>query len=77
MGLKQADITAILGPVDETLVAELLATGATAGELAEAIAWVNNDEALIGEGRHLPAGRVAALIDILTPDNEEERNFGL
>ncbi|KSV73502.1 hypothetical protein N185_20680 [Sinorhizobium sp. GW3] len=77
MGLKQADITAILGPVDETLVAELLATGATTGELAEAIAWVNNDEALIGEGRHLPAGRVAALIDILTPDNEEERNLGL
>lgn len=75
MGLKHADITAILGPVDETLMAELLATGATAGELAEAIAWVNNDEALICEGRHLPAGRVAALIDILTPDNDEERDF--
>ncbi|MQX25765.1 hypothetical protein GHJ84_33670, partial [Sinorhizobium meliloti] len=56
MGLKHSDITAILGPVDETLMAELLATGATASELAEAIAWVNNDEALIGEGRHLPAG---------------------
>ncbi len=36
-GLKHSDITAILGPVDETLMAELLATGATASELAEAI----------------------------------------
>jgi hypothetical protein len=53
-------------------VADVIATGATQAELAEAFAWVSNDEALIGEGRHLPAGRVAALVDLLTADEEEQ-----
>ncbi|MGR9355145.1 hypothetical protein [Rhizobium leguminosarum] len=63
---------AILGPADETLVAEVIATGATQVELAEAFAWVNNDEAMLGEGRRLPTGRVAALVDLLSPDEEEQ-----
>jgi hypothetical protein len=70
--MTSGDVIAVLGPVDETLVAEVVATGATQAELAEAFAWANNDEALIGEGRHLPAGRVAALVDLLTADEEEQ-----
>jgi hypothetical protein len=66
------DVIAILGPVDETLVAEVIATGATRAELAEALAWASNDEALIGEGRRLPGGRVAALVDLLSADEEEQ-----
>jgi hypothetical protein len=72
MTMTSDDVITVLGPVDETLVAEVIATGATQGELAEAFAWANNDEALIGEGRHLPAGRVAALVDLLTADEEEQ-----
>ncbi|MBP1847371.1 hypothetical protein J2046_005655 [Rhizobium petrolearium] len=72
MTMTSGDVIAVLGPVDETLVAEVVATGATQAELAEAFAWANNDEALIGEGRHLPAGRVAALVDLLTADEEEQ-----
>jgi hypothetical protein len=72
MELKQADIVALLGPVDETLQAAILATGASAGELAQAIAWLNNDEALIGSGSHLPDSRVSALIDILSADQDED-----
>jgi len=72
MSMTSDDVIAILGPIDETLVAEVVATGATQAELSEAFAWVNNDEALIGEGRHLPAGRVAALVDLLTADEEEQ-----
>jgi len=58
-------------PVDETLVAVVMATGATQAELAEAFAWSNNDEALINEGRPLPTGRVAALVALLNSDEEE------
>jgi len=65
------DVIAILGPVDETLVAEVVATGAMQAELAEAFAWANNDEALISEGRPLPGGRTAALIDLLVSEDEE------
>jgi hypothetical protein len=66
------DVIAVLGPVDETLVAEVIATGATQAELAEAFAWASNDEALLGKGRHLPTGRVAVLVDLLSADEEEQ-----
>ncbi|GAC1043395.1 hypothetical protein [Rhizobium sp. No.120] len=71
MTLTSRDVTAVLGPVDEALIADIVATGATPTELSEAWAWVNSDEALIGEGRHLPAGKVAALVDLLSSDDEE------
>lgn len=71
MTMTSDDVIAILGPVDNTLVADVIATGATQAELAEAFAWANNDEALIGEGRRLATGRVAVLIELLTSDEEE------
>lgn len=71
MTMTSDDVIAILGPVDNTLVADIIATGATQAELAEAFAWANNDEALMGEGRRLATGRVAALIELLTSDEEE------
>ncbi|MBN9984101.1 hypothetical protein HFO68_02335 [Rhizobium laguerreae] len=71
MAMTSKDVIAVLGPADETLVAEVIATGATQAELAEAFAWASNDEALMGEGRPLPTGRVAALVDLLSSDEEE------
>lgn len=71
MPMTSDEVIAILGPVDKTLVSEVVATGATQAELAEAFAWANNDEALIGEGRPLPRGRVAELVDLLVSDEEE------
>ena len=71
MPMTSSDVIAILGPADETLVADIVASGATQAELAEAFAWANNDEALMGEGRRLPTGTVALLIDLL--DAEEEQ----
>jgi hypothetical protein len=72
MTMTSDDVIAVLGPVDNTLVAEVIATGATQAELAEAFAWANSDEALMGEGRRLPTGRVAALVDLLSTDEEEQ-----
>jgi hypothetical protein len=72
MAMTHRDVTSILGPVDEAIAAEVLAIGATREELAQAWAWVNSDEAMIGEGRHLPDGRVAVLVDLLTPEPDEE-----
>ena len=71
MTMTSNDVIAILAPIDETLMAEVIATGATQTELAEAFAWANNDEALMGEGRRLPSGRVATLVDLLVSDEEE------
>ena len=53
--------------------ADLLAGHVTADELAEAHAWLANDEPLMNAGRPLPSGRVARLVDIIDAINEEEQ----
>ncbi len=72
MGLTRDDVLSVIGPADEILVTEIIATEATTEELAQAWAWVNNDEALINEGRALPSGRTAELVELLTPQSDEE-----
>jgi hypothetical protein len=70
--LTRDGITAILGQVDDRLVAEIIGTGVSLGELAKAKAWLGNDEALINAGQPFPAGRVGALVGILTRAEEED-----
>jgi len=53
------------------LIADVVATRASQAELAEAFAWVNNDEALMNERRPPPTGKIALLIDLLVSDNDE------
>jgi hypothetical protein len=71
MPLTREEIVSVLGPSDEALVTEIMATGASFEELREAWAWLNADEALMSEGRPLPGTRVAGLIDLLDPEDEE------
>ncbi len=71
MTMTREEIISVLGPADEEVIADLMATGASAVELREAWAWLHSDEALMGAGRPLPGSRVAALIDLLEPDDEE------
>ncbi|WBV44886.1 hypothetical protein [Pseudoroseomonas cervicalis] len=76
MSLTSKDIAAILGPVDEALLAEILRSGASREELAEAWAWTQNDEALVNAGRPLPSGRVAQLMELIAPPPEEDDPAG-
>jgi hypothetical protein len=71
MPMKREEIESVLGPSDEALVAEVIATGASLEELREAWAWLNSDEALMSIGRPLPGTRVAELIDLLDYDRED------
>jgi hypothetical protein len=71
MPMTREEIVSVLGPTDETLIADILSTGASFEELREAWAWLNGDEALIGEGRPLPGTRLAELIDLLDVDEED------
>jgi len=64
------DIVSVLGSIDDDLAAGLIATGASVDELREAWNWLNNDEALMGDGRPLPDTRVSQLIDLLEPDDD-------
>lgn len=70
MTMTRADVVSVLGPVDEATIAEIVSTGASLDELREAWAWTFGDEALMSEGRPLPGARVAALIDLIEPEEE-------
>jgi hypothetical protein len=54
------------------VIAKIIATGATADELAEAHGWLANDEPLMNAGRPLPSGRVARVVDIIDAISEEK-----
>lgn len=67
MALNREQLVKAIGSIDDAGVAEILAMDATAEELAQAQAWITNDEALINSGKPLVGGRVSRLIEILTP----------
>jgi hypothetical protein len=62
----------MFGELEDVVIAKVIATGATSEELAQAHAWLANDEPLMNAGRSLPSGRVARLVDIIAAINEEE-----
>jgi hypothetical protein len=64
--ITRKDVIRTVGDIDDTLIAEIIGTGATVEELAEAQAWINNDEALMNVGRPLPNGLVGELVEILS-----------
>ena len=71
--LTRDDVTTAIGRADDVTIAEIIGTGATVDELAEAQAWIINDEPLMNEGRPLATGRVRELIDLLAElDSTEE-----
>jgi hypothetical protein len=74
MALTRERVTVVLGPVDDVLVTQIIATGASEEELIEAYAWVAAEDALMNEGRPFPSGRVGSLVRLLAELEAEERS---
>jgi hypothetical protein len=70
--LTHRDVTAMLGPLDDVTIAQIIATGASQEELAQAHAWLTNNEPLMNAGKPLPAGRVGQLVEIVSAIEDEE-----
>jgi hypothetical protein len=70
--VTREDITRTLGRVDDVVVTSIIGTGASADELAEANAWISNDEPLLNAGKPLASGRVRDLIEILAEIDPDE-----
>jgi hypothetical protein len=69
------DVTRAVGAVDDVTIAQIIGTEASVEELAEAQAWLANDEPLLNAGRPLATGRIRELVDILSelePSEEED-----
>jgi hypothetical protein len=68
----RSDIIEAFGPLDDVVVSEIIELDATAADLAEAKAWIANDEVLMNSGRPLASGRVGRIVDLLATIKEEE-----
>ena len=71
--VTRKDVVNALGEVDDFIVTDIVGTGATVQELAEAHAWFCSDEAMMNDGRPLAGGRVGQLVEILQDIEEEQR----
>ena len=66
----------IAGQLDDSLLVEILKTGASEEELVEAFEWLYADDALSKSRHHAPDSRIALLRDILNRQEtaiDEER----
>jgi hypothetical protein len=73
--ITRDDVTKAISDADDVTIAQIIATGATTDELAEALAWMANDEPMLNAGRPLATGRVRELVDILSelePDDDDD-----
>ncbi|MBO4223398.1 hypothetical protein [Bradyrhizobium neotropicale] len=73
--ITRDDVVKAVGQVDDVTIAKIIATGATVDELAEAQAWLANDEPLMNTGKPLATGRARELVDILSelePTDEDD-----
>src|SRR3981189_734342 len=61
--VTREDVIKAVGRADDVTIAEIIGTGATVDELAEAQAWIVNDEPLLNVGKPLASSRVRELID--------------
>lgn len=60
-----AEITAILGPIDETLLVDIQRTGASAAEVLEAFARLEEDDAVGPVARRAPTPAVVEVMAVL------------
>ena len=77
--ITRDDVIKAIGATDDVTIAQIIATGATVDELAEAQAWIVNDDPLLNAGRPLATGRVRELVDILAelePDDDDDHETG-
>ena len=73
--LTRDDVLRAVGHADDVTIARIIASGATVTELAEAQAWLANDEPLMNAGKPLATGRARELVDILSelePGEDDE-----
>jgi len=73
--ITRDDVSRTITGADDATIAQIIGTGATVDELAEALAWLANDEPMMNAGRPLATGRVRELVDILAelePDEDDD-----
>ena len=68
-----SSVRRITGDIDDSKIAAILAIEPSVAELEEAAGWSRGEGNLLGESGHVLHGKVAAIFDILTADDEDDR----
>jgi hypothetical protein len=68
--LMPQDVREIVGDLDDAKIAAILATGANAEQLEEAMAWASGESDVMGDLERPLSGLVAQLYDILMTGEE-------
>jgi hypothetical protein len=71
-----SEIKAIVGPLDDAVIARILDTGATPEDVLEALTRANADDQIgteLGHGRRGAAGEVYEILMSVEPDEAELR----
>lgn len=59
------EVVQIVGPIDDHIIADIIATKATAAEVAEAYTWLSTRDYFLRAVHELAHGRVARVYNIL------------
>jgi putative phosphoribosyl transferase len=70
-------VRSIAGEIDDARLSEILRLKPSVAEIQEAARWALGDGDIIGKSGHVLQGKVAAIYDILTSDEDEEEQDGV
>jgi hypothetical protein len=65
-------VVRIVGPLEDDVIASIIATRATEAEVLKAVKWFTADDGLGAEIRHTRTGRVAQVYDILAAEAQDD-----
>jgi hypothetical protein len=71
-----AEIIEIVGPLDDAVLIQIIATQATGAEVLEAFTWATSDDQIGTELEHAPRGVVARVYEILKQEEPEPDENG-
>ena len=72
MSASREDVVRLFGHIEDEAIAEIMALLPTIGELEEAQAWFVGQGDALARGGHPQTPRIAAILEIVTDDDEED-----
>ena len=65
------DIVQIVGPIDDRVIAEIIATGATVSDVTEACAWLSTRDHFRRAAHDSAHGRIARVYHVLDAERQQ------
>ena len=70
--MSRADLTALLGDIDDDKFAEILRLDPNLSDIEQAVIWARGEGEVLGKSGHPLLGKAARIFEIVTADDEEE-----